>query len=166
MVIRGYQSSDLDACKVLWAQMTERHREIYDDPSIGGEDPGSEFDGHLAQVGQDLIWVAESDDEVVGFVSLIHQGEEAEIEPIVVKSEIRSTGVGHQLVEHAVEQARELGVLCLSVKPVARNEEAISFFYDAGFRTLGHIQLFKWLGDSFPGQWKEGPELYGKSFEY
>jgi N-acetylglutamate synthase-like GNAT family acetyltransferase len=117
-------------------------------------------------VGPDLIWVAESDDGIVGFVSLIHEGEEAEIEPIVVTSEVRSAGIGHQLVEHAVEQARELGVLCLSVKPVARNEEAIAFFYDAGFRTLGHIQLFMWLGDSFPGQWKKGPRLFGRSFEY
>ena len=139
---------------------------VDDDSTIGGEDPGSEFDVHLTQVGPDHIWVAESDDEVVGFVSLIHQGEEAEIEPIVVRPEIRSAGVGHLLVEHAVEQAKNLGVLCLSVKPVARNEEAISFFYDAGFRTLGHIQLFMWLGDSFPGQWKKGPELFGRPFEY
>jgi len=146
--------------------MTQRHRDIYGDPTIGGENPGLEFDDHLARVGRDLIWVAETDDRVVGFVSLIHEGEEAEIEPIVVTSEVRSAGIGHQLVEHAVERARELGVLCLSVKPVARNEEAISFFYDAGFRTLGHIQLFMWLGDSLPGQWKEGPLLFGKPFAY
>ncbi len=97
---------------------------------------------------------------------MFHEGEEAEIEPIVVTSEVRSGGVGHRLVEHAVEQAKGLGVLCLSVKPVARNEEAIAFFYAAGFRTLGHIQLFRWLGESFPGQWRNGPELFGKSFEY
>ena len=166
MVIRGYQLSDLDGCRALWAEMTQRHRDIYDDPTIGGEDPGLEFDSHLARVGPDLIWVAESDDGVVGFVSLIHDGEEAEVEPIVVSSGVRSAGIGHQLVEHAVEEARELGVLCLSVKPVARNEEAISFFFDSGFRTLGHLQLFMWLGDSFPGQWRQGPELYGKRFDY
>jgi N-acetylglutamate synthase-like GNAT family acetyltransferase len=146
--------------------MNQRHRDIYGDPTIGGENPELEFDNHLARVGPDLIWVAESVDRVVGFVSLIHEGEEAEIEPIVVGSEVRDAGIGHQLVEHAVEQARALGVLCLSVKPVARNEEAIGFFYDAGFRALGHIQLFMWLGDSFPGQWKKGPDLFGKLFEY
>jgi ribosomal protein S18 acetylase RimI-like enzyme len=166
MLIRSYRSSDLDGCRALWAEMNQRHRDIYGDPTIGGENPGLEFDNHLARVGPDLIWVAETEDGVVGFVSLIHEGEEAEIEPIVVGSEVRSAGIGHRLVEHAVEQARELGVLCLSVKPVARNEEAIAFFYDAGFRTLGHIQLFMWLGDSFPGQWKTGPELFGKQFEY
>jgi ribosomal protein S18 acetylase RimI-like enzyme len=146
--------------------MNQRHRDIYDDPGIGGENPGLEFDKHLARVGSDLVWVAESDDKVVGFVSLIHEGEEAEIEPIVVSSEVRGAGIGQRLLGHAVVQAREFGVLCLSVKPVARNEEAIAFFYDAGFRTLGHIQLFMWLGESFPGQWKEGPNLLGKQFEY
>jgi ribosomal protein S18 acetylase RimI-like enzyme len=166
MEIRGYRSSDLESCRALWAEMNQRHRDIYDDPTIGGENPGLEFDSHLACVGPDLVWVAESDDGAVGFVSLIHEGEEAEIEPIVVSSEVRSAGIGHQLMDHAVEQARELGVLCLSVKPVARNEEAIAFFYDAGFRTLGHMQLFKWLGDSFPGQWRKGPELFGKPFDY
>lgn len=166
MVIRSYRSSDLASCRALWIEMTQRHRDIYEDPSIGGEDPGLEFDEHLARVGPDLTWVAESDDGIVGFVSLIHEGEEAEIEPIVVKPEVRGSGIGHQLVEYAVEQARELGVLCLSVKPVARNEEAISFFYDAGFRTLGHVQLFRWLGDTFPDQWKKGPELFGRQFDY
>jgi ribosomal protein S18 acetylase RimI-like enzyme len=166
MVIRGYRSSDLDGCRALWAEMNQRHRDIYGDPTIGGENPGLEFDKHLARVGPDLIWVAESDNRVVGFVSLIHEGEEAEIEPIVVGAEARSAGIGHRLVEHAVEQARKLGVLCLSVKPVARNKEAIAFFHDAGFRALGHLQLFMWLGDSFPGQWKNGPELFGKRFEY
>jgi N-acetylglutamate synthase-like GNAT family acetyltransferase len=146
--------------------MTQRHRDVYDDPTIGGENPGLEFDSHLARVGPDLVWVAESEDGVVGFVSLIHEGEEAEIEPIVVSSKVRSAGIGHQLLEHAAEKARELGVLCLSVKPVARNEEAIAFFYDVGFRTLGHLQLFKWLGESFPGQWKKGPELFGRPFDY
>jgi N-acetylglutamate synthase-like GNAT family acetyltransferase len=146
--------------------MTQRHRDIYDDPTIGGKNPGLEFDNHVARVGPDLIWVAEADDALVGFVSLIHEGEEAEIEPIVVTGEARSAGLGHRLVEHAVEQAREMGVLCLSVKPVARNEKAISFFYDAGFRTLGHVQLFMWLGESVPGQWKKGPELFGKQFKY
>jgi N-acetylglutamate synthase-like GNAT family acetyltransferase len=166
VVIRDYRPSDLDDCRLLWAEMNQRHRDIYEDPTIGGENPGLEFDNHLTRVGPDLVWVAESEDGVVGVVSLIHEGEEAEIEPIVVSSEVRSVGIGQQLVEYAVAQARELGVLCLSVKPVARNEEAIAFFHDAGFRTLGHIQLFRWLGDSFPGQWKRGPELFGKPFEY
>jgi hypothetical protein len=69
-------------------------------------------------------------------------------------------------LQHVTHEAREAGVLCLGMKPVARNEDAIRFFHEAGFRTIGHIHLFKWLGESLPGQWKLGPELFGKKFEY
>jgi N-acetylglutamate synthase-like GNAT family acetyltransferase len=94
------------------------------------------------------------------------EGEQAEVEPIVVSAKHRSGGIGEKLLMRAVAEAKKLGVSCLSVKPVARNVEAISFFYEAGFRILGHIQLFMWLGPSFPGQWKRGPELFGKPFDY
>jgi GNAT superfamily N-acetyltransferase len=146
--------------------MTQRHREIYGDPSIGGDDPGLEFDGHLDRVGPERVWVAVLDEDVIGFTSLIQNGEEAEVEPMVVSSEHRGGGVGHALVAHAIQEAKKLGVLCLGVKPVARNEDAISFFYDAGFKTLGHIHLFMWLGESTPDMWKPGPELFGKPFDY
>ena len=166
MSIRHYEPSDRDRCRSLWAELTQRHRDIYDDPSIGGDNPGLEFDEHLARVGPECIWVATSGEEIVGLVSLIQDGEQAEVEPIVVSSQHRGRGIGQELINHAIEQARGLGVLCLSVKPVARNEEAISFFYDAGFNVLGHIQLFMWLGSSSPGQWRPGPALFGKSFDY
>lgn len=165
MTIRNYETTDLKRCRSLWAEMVERHREIYEDPTIGGEDPGMEFDNHLSRVGPERTWVAEDGQEVVGFASLILDGEQAEVEPMVVASEHRGGGIGRELLNHVAEEAKALGVLCLYVKPVARNAEAISFFYDAGFKTLGHIQLFRWLGESFPGQWKKGPELFGKTFD-
>ena len=146
--------------------MTQHHRDIYDDPSIGGDNPGLEFDKHLSRVGSERIWVATSGKDIVGLVSLIQDDEQAEVEPIVVSTQHRGRGIGQELLNHAIEEARRLGVLCLSVKPVARNEEAISFFYDTGFKALGHIQLFMWLGTSSPGQWRPGPELFGKSFDY
>ena len=166
MSVRNYQSSDLEACRALWAEMVQRHRDIYDDPSIGGDNPGLEFDAHLARVGPEKIWVAISGAKVVGLVSLIEEEQQAEVEPIVVSSRYRGRGLGRELLNHAVEQAKAAGVLCLSVKPVARNEEAIAFFHEAGFKALGHIQLFMWLGPSSPGQWKPGPELLGKHFDY
>lgn len=166
MNIRCYEASDIERCRSLWAEMVQRHRDIYDDPSIGGDNPGMEFDAHLSRVGPEKVWIAASKEEIVGLVSLIQNDQEAEVEPIVVSAKHRGQGVGEKLLSHAIEQAKTLGVLCLSVKPVARNEEAIAFFHKAGFRVLGHIQQFVWLGPSSPGQWKPGPELYGKSFDY
>jgi GNAT superfamily N-acetyltransferase len=166
MEIRAYRPSDIEKCRFLWIEMVRRHREIYDDPSIGGDNPGLGFDEHLSNVGSDRIWIATDGEEIVGLVSLIVEGEQAEVEPIVVSPKHRGRGIGHSLLAHVSEQAQELGVLCLYAKPVARNEEAISFFHEAGFRTLGHIQLFRWLGPSSPGQWVPGPELFGKPFDY
>lgn len=166
MNIRGYRSSDLEGCRSLWSEMVQRHRDIYDDPSIGGDDPGLEFDMHLDRVGPERTWLAVSDEEIVGLVSLIQDGEQAEVEPIVVSSQHRDSGIGRKLLNHVIKQAEELGVLCLYAKPVARNEDAISFFYNAGFDIMGHIQLFMWLGPSMPDQWKPGPTLFGKHFKY
>jgi GNAT superfamily N-acetyltransferase len=145
--------------------MTQRHRDIYDDPSIGGENPGSEFDEHLQRVGEKRVWVAVLADVVVGFAALVQEGEQAEVEPIVVSSKHRGQRIGERLLQHVTDKAKESGVLCLGMKPVARNEDAIRFFHGAGFRTIGHIHLFKWLGESTPGQWKPGPELFGLKFE-
>ena len=166
MNIRQYKLPDLNQCRSLWAEMTQRHRDIYNDPSIGGDNPGLEFDKHLDQVGPERVWVAVLNGEVVGLVSLIQDDQQAEVEPIVVSSKNRDKGIGQDLLNFAIEEAKKLGVLCLGVKPVARNEDAISFFYNAGFKTLGHIQLFMWLGPSAPGAWKPGPVLFGKSFDY
>lgn len=163
--IRQYRPSDLDPCRRLWVELTQRHREIYNDPTIGGESPGFYFDRHLAQVGPDRLWVAEHEGEVVGLVGLMVDEREAEVEPIVVGSANRGRGIGHALLNRMVEEAKRLSMCYLSVKPVARNLEAISFYYDFGFRTLGEIEMFMDLGKP-PGTWKPGPELFGFAFKY
>jgi N-acetylglutamate synthase-like GNAT family acetyltransferase len=146
--------------------MVQRHRDIYGDQSIGGDDPGLEFDKHLELVGIDSIWLAESEGEVIGFTSLIIKDQEAEIEPIVVSNKQRGKGVGGLLIKHVAEEAKKHNILCLYVKPVARNKEAITFFYNCGFKTIGHIQLFMWFGESTPDTWKEGLEIFDKTFKY
>jgi N-acetylglutamate synthase-like GNAT family acetyltransferase len=158
--IRAYEDGDLDHCRRLWAQLTEHHREIYGDPSIGGDDPGLFFDDHLARVGPAHIWVAVDDGVVRGMVGLIVDGEEAEIEPVVVARDCRGDGVGRQLLTRAVAEARQLGVRFLSIAPVARNHRAIELFVREGFATVGRIELFTELRPS-DRQWKDGITLHG-----
>jgi GNAT superfamily N-acetyltransferase len=43
VVVRDYADGDYRACRSLWAELTEYHRGIYGDPSIGGDDPGAGF---------------------------------------------------------------------------------------------------------------------------
>jgi GNAT superfamily N-acetyltransferase len=86
------------------------------------------------------------------------------VEPVIVASNYRGQGIGKALLNHAIKKAKELGVLCLSVKPVARNLGAISFFHYSGFKILGHIQMFMWLGESDPDTWKPGPTIFERNF--
>lgn len=165
IMIRQYQEDDLESCRSLWVELTQRHRDIYEDQSIGGEEPGLHFDKHLSRVGTENIWVAEHDGEVVGMVGLM-RGDDDEIEPIVVASEYRNKGVGSKLLEHAISKARELGMTYLSIRPVARNPEAITLFYRTGFKTLGHIEMVMDLQAKPRIKWKPGPEFFGHSFEH
>ncbi len=166
LTIRDYRDSDLGVCKCLWAELTERHRLIYDDQTIGGADPGSGIVDYLRNPGRHPAWVAEADGQVVGMTGLIVRGTEAEIEPAVVTAACRSRGIGRALVARAVDEAKRIGIKFLSVRPVARNVEAVSFLISCGFGIVGHIDLFQDLAPSRGRQWKDGNVIHGHKLLY
>src|SRR6266568_5659081 len=77
LIVRDYAEGDYRACRALWTELTEYHRSIYGDPSIGGDDPGAGFDGYLATSQRIGSWVAESDGRVVGLTGLLDRGRSA-----------------------------------------------------------------------------------------
>jgi len=162
-VIRKYQDDDREQCRALWRELTEWHREIYQDPTIGGEHPEDYFDKHLAKVGADQLWVAVHDSKVVGLVGLILEGEEAEIEPLIVRKTCRRRGIGTRLIETVVSEACKKRIKFLNVRPVARNVTTIKFLHKLGFKNLGHINLFMDFSNHL---WKTGPEIFGCKFNY
>jgi N-acetylglutamate synthase-like GNAT family acetyltransferase len=117
-------------------------------------------------VGADHIWVAEREGKLLGLAGLIVEDQEAEVEPIVVAPGSRGRGIGRALLNAMVLEAEKLGVRFLNVRPAARNAEAIAFFYAAGFRLLGRVELSMELRPAPPGAWKPGLELFSCSFEY
>jgi GNAT superfamily N-acetyltransferase len=161
VIVRAYREEDRERCRSLWRELTEWHREIYEDPHIGGEHPEDYFDKHLTKIGSKCIWVAAQGPRVVGFVGLIVEGSEAGIEPIIVSKSHRCKGIGKRLIETVVSEARKKGVHYLHVKPVARNTQAIKFLYKEGFRNVGHIDLFM---DFSSQSWKPGPEIHDCNF--
>jgi N-acetylglutamate synthase-like GNAT family acetyltransferase len=50
------------------------------------------------------------DGKVIGLTGLILEDEEAELEPLVVTEEYRGQGIGRQLAEIVIKQARKIGV--------------------------------------------------------
>jgi ribosomal protein S18 acetylase RimI-like enzyme len=164
VTIRRYEEGDSAVCRALWAELTRWHRELYDDPTIGGDDPGSGFDGYLNEFGDSRLWVAEREGSVVGFAGLIVQGNQAEVEPVVVATDARGQGIGRTLVRAVVAVARTEGVGQVKVSPVARNAQAIGFFHRLGFTALGHVELladFRRPAD----YWRPGERIAGRDFD-
>ncbi len=165
MLIRPCDADrDRAACRQLWVQLTEHHRQLYRDPKIGGEEPGLQFDDYLKHDKLAAVWVAEDEDRVIGLCGLLVDGTDGELEPIVVEPAFRARGVGKALVQHVVDDARRRGLRYLNVRPVARNAAAISFFAEAGFWLLSRVELSQSLATDNRGKFDQSVDLHGQRF--
>ncbi len=161
--VRKYREADMEQRRSLWRELTEWHREIYQDSTIGGERPEDYFDNHLAKIGPNQLWVAVHDSSVIGLMGLVFEGKEAEIEPLIVNKNYRSTGIGTRLVEIVISEARKKGIRFLSVKPVARNIKTINFLNNQGFKNIGHVEL---IFDFSNYTWKSRLDIQGCKFNF
>jgi N-acetylglutamate synthase-like GNAT family acetyltransferase len=170
VAIRDYHEVDFSVCCSLWEELAQHHRKIYEDPSIGGDDLGRGFELYLNNAQRRATWVAEAEGRVVACAGLIMDmhgnGEEAEIEPVIVSVNYRRKGIGAKLIRHAKEEARKSGVRSLSIRPVLRNEEAIRFFIREGFNLVGYIDLFQDISGSSYKKWKSGIVIHGNQLRY
>jgi GNAT superfamily N-acetyltransferase len=164
VTIRPFEEQDAAACRALWAELTRSHRALYDDPTIGGEDPGSGFDAYLDEFVGARMWVAERAGSVIGLAGLIIRGKQAEVEPVVVSFDAWGRGIGRRLVETAVGVAKAEGVAQIKASPVARNSHAIGFFHELGFTALGHLDLLMDFGRP-AGYWRPGERIAGRDFD-
>ena len=164
-VVRPFAPHDTEACRRLWEELTEWHREIFESPEIGGADPGRAFDEHLATVGPENLWVAEDEGAIVGLAGLV-PGVEAELEPVVVAGGHRGRGIGRLLAEAVVHAARERGARTIKVRPVGRNVEAVRFFHRLGFDVLFQLELGMDLVDREREVWVPGERVAGRDFRF
>jgi GNAT superfamily N-acetyltransferase len=166
VIVRDYAEGDYGAGRSIWVELTEYHRSIYGDPSIGGDDPGAGFDDYLAESHRVGSWVAESHGRVIGLTGLFDRGVSGEVEPVVVAEAARNQGIGRMLISRVADEARARGYEYLAIRPVARNVAAIRRFHAAGFRALGgHIDLTMDLADR-RHEWLPGASLHGLDFGY
>ncbi|OGS42142.1 MAG: hypothetical protein A3K67_01095 [Euryarchaeota archaeon RBG_16_62_10] len=161
--IRAYGEEHREDCRRLWAELTQRHRDIYDDQGIGGADPGKYFDEHLEKIGPGRILVALARSKVVGFVGYMPGEDEVEVEPLIVSTSYRGKGVGTMLLDAVKDRLKDTGLKYLSVRLVARNKDAIEFFRKNGFDKVGRIELFI---DLTCKDWEKGLKLFDMDFEY
>ena len=153
--IRAYEPEDLEACRQLWRELTQHHRDLYGNQGIGGEDPGAYFDEYLRNPKRLASWVASKDGDVVGLTGLLLDGNEA--------LKAASGDPDRSLLDFAIERARERGAASVKIRPVARNQPAMRHFHAAGFTVLGHVEMFQTLKPS-EQEWKPGIEIHGIPF--
>ena len=165
-MIRDYQASDFEVCGSLWGELTRHHSDIYEDITIAGDDPGRGFVEYINNPARRGAWVAELDNKVVAFAGLIINWGEGEIEPVVVSSSYRNRGIGTMLIQHVLQEAKKMDIRFLSIRPVARNEKALSLFIRLGFNLVGHIDLFQDLSQSPERKWKPGIAVHGNELRY
>jgi predicted GNAT family acetyltransferase len=166
LIFRNYAASDLDACRALWKELTQQHRIIYGDDTIGGPNPGLAFDGHLKKIGKKNTFVLEYRSRVVALAGLVMKDGEAEIDPVVVRKRYRGEGIGTMLMDELCKAASAMGIRYLCVRPVARNREAMEFYHKMGYTLLGQVEMFMDLRPVKTNKWKKGPSLFGLPYGY
>jgi GNAT superfamily N-acetyltransferase len=93
----------------------------------------------LADPGRGRIYVARDGRKVVAMASLLYTistaegGKAALFEDLVVRPEYRKQGIGAKLLEYVIAQAREQGVLRLTLLTDMQNEQAQVLYRKLGF---------------------------------
>lgn len=137
MIIREMQKDDLSA---VWGLLRQLAEVLDDDESLPALARLGELYDEMARLPQVYYnFVAENDERVVGFLSLIcyrtffHTGGTALINELVVAKDYRGRGVGRQLIGRAVEVARDRALDEVEVSTEFTNEKAQQFYEACGF---------------------------------
>jgi putative acetyltransferase len=85
------------------------------------------------------VWAG---DAVVGCVALIPMGDGAyELSKMAVAPSVRGRGIGRQLLEHAIAQARALGAIKLFLGSSSLLKNAVHLYESVGFRHVPPEEL-------------------------
>ncbi len=149
--VRPGRRDDATAAARLWVMSADEHT-LYD--SVYTTAPDAEkvmrrFLADLSSSSHSCLFVAESDGEVVGFLSgELREGSSAfspkiwaAVEDVYVTPDHRGSGIGHALFESCQEWAREKGANGVSLQVAADNTRARKFYEELGFREVSVYQV-------------------------
>ncbi|ETT72467.1 hypothetical protein C173_14035 [Paenibacillus sp. FSL R7-277] len=89
-------------------------------------------------VARGQCFVAEADQQVVGvYVLLPTRPETAELVNIAVNEEFQGQGIGKQLVNHAIQEAKRLGFKTLEIGTGNSSIGQLALYQKCGFRITG-----------------------------
>lgn len=150
MIIREAARSDLaDVIALLHEDVIREIDESHVDPSAYA----GAFDEINADAHQQLL-VGEVDGEVVATVQLTWVrhltyigGLMCVVESVRVRSDLRSRGLGRELMGHVISLARERGAVRVELSTNATRVRAQQFYADLGF-VASHVGMKHYLGGS------------------
>ncbi len=151
--LRAFADKDLEESIILYRQMVDYHREIYQDNSIPYND---EYIRKKLQRTDDnyIKIVAEKDKRIIGLMAIDIKGRTCELDEILVDKSMRAKGVGTAFVKYLKKTALERKCTEIQVSFAARNEKALAFYYSKiGLNCLGMILLFMPLTEKGRKQW-------------
>jgi ribosomal protein S18 acetylase RimI-like enzyme len=148
MVIRPARSEDLEAVVDLLRQDAIREVDESQEPASSYREAFEEIRGDAHQ---DLL-VGEVEGELVATAQVTWVrhltyvgGLMCQLESVRVRSDRRAQGLGRQLVEHVVAEARSRGAARVELTTNARRERAQAFYRSLGF-TATHVGMKLYLG--------------------
>jgi GNAT superfamily N-acetyltransferase len=137
IVFRSFQPGDRAAFRALNEAWIEKHFQLEEKDRETLGDP----DRHILAKGG-YILMAERGAEPIGTCALIALGDgRFEIAKMTVAEQERGQGVGRQLLEYAIEFAREKAIPRLYLETNSKLQNAIRLYQAVGFRHLPAEQI-------------------------
>jgi len=138
MKIRKFQEKNKETLITLWKTV------FPDDPPHN--EPSKVIDEKLEV--DDLIFVAESGNEIVGACMAGYDGHRGWLYAVAVLPEHRRSGTGSQLVKHAINCIQELGCTKVNLQIRSTNTKVAAFYKSLGFTPEDRLSMGKRLPEN------------------
>jgi GNAT superfamily N-acetyltransferase len=129
------------------ALLVERYWEFESIEGFDTQRTAALLSGLLSQPERGACWVADTEGQLRGYLlasfmfSLEHGGLMAEIDEVFVTQELRSSGLGSQLLAQAERELARQGLVRLQLQLGVGNERARGFYERRGFRRRAGYEL-------------------------
>lgn len=116
---------------------------VFDIECIGSPDPWSlKSLNEIFNYPDNLYFVAQMKEQIVGFVGLMCVIDEGDITNITVLPQFRKKHIGNLLIDSAITAAIEKGIVKIHLEVRKSNVAAISLYKKKGFRPIGVRKLY------------------------
>ena len=121
-------------------------REVFtehDAPRIGTvfSDPTTDYLYELFKAGKSILWVSETDKEILGCCGIYPtkglDNDTAELVKFYLPASSRGKGIGKELMQKSILSAREFGYKKLYIESLPQFSKAVSMYVKQGFKKIG-----------------------------